>query len=104
MVGPERRGQLAGRSLQHVRRHQPPLEPHRAAVDQRRAINVGVAEANMMLIGEAFAALGFNTWTSTFCPFFNWQVLRRTAVGQQERLEAIAATTSPRAARQVHTS
>src|SRR5205823_4713988 len=63
-----------------------------AAVDQRRAINVGVAEANMMLIGEAFAALGFNTWTSTFCPFFNWQVLRRTAVGQQERLEAIAAS------------
>jgi len=45
----------------------------------------------MMLIGEAFAALGCNTWTSTFCPFFNWQVLRRIAVGQQERLEAISA-------------
>jgi transketolase N-terminal domain/subunit len=27
-------------------------------VDQRRALNAGVAEANMMLIGEAFAALG----------------------------------------------
>jgi transketolase len=67
------------------------LEAGIAAVDQRRALNVGVAEANMMLVGEAFAALGYNTWTSTFCPFFNWQVLRRTAVGQQERLEAIAA-------------
>jgi transketolase len=63
-----------------------------AAVDQRRALNVGVAEANMMLIGEAFAALGSNTWVSTFCPFFNWQVLRRIAVGQQERLEAIEAS------------
>src|SRR5665213_1591454 len=63
-----------------------------AAVDQRRALNVGVAEANMMLIGEAFAALGSNTWVSTFCPFFNWQVLRRIAVGQQERLEAMAAS------------
>ena len=65
------------------------LEAGIAAVDQRRALNVGVAEANMMLIGEAFAALGSNTWVSTFCPFFNWQVLRRIAVGQQERLEAI---------------
>ena len=45
----------------------------------------------MMLIGEAFAALGYNAWVSTFCPFFNWQVLRRIAVGQQERLEAIHA-------------
>jgi len=67
------------------------LEAGIAAVDQRRALNVGVAEANMMLIGEGFAALGYNTWTSTFCPFFNWQVLRRIAVGQQERLEAIEA-------------
>jgi transketolase len=65
------------------------LEAGVAAVDQRRALNVGVAEANMMLIGEAFAALGMNTWVSTFCPFFNWQVLRRIAVGQQERLEAM---------------
>jgi transketolase len=65
------------------------LEAGVAAVDQRRALNVGVAEANMMLIGEAFSALGYNTWVSTFCPFFNWQVLRRIAVGQQERLEAI---------------
>jgi transketolase C-terminal domain/subunit len=27
---------------------------------------------------------------STFCPFFDWKVLRRIAVGQQERLESIA--------------
>ena len=65
------------------------LEAGVAAVDQRRALNVGVAEANMMLIAEGFAALGNNVWCSTFCPFFNWQVLRRIAVGQQERLEAI---------------
>lgn len=67
------------------------LEAGVASVDQMRALNVGVAEANMMLIGEAFAALGNNVWVSTFCPFFNWQVLRRIAVGQQERLEAMAA-------------
>lgn len=65
------------------------LEAGVAAVDQQRALNAGVAEANMMLIGEAFAVLGSNVWVSTFCPFFNWQVLRRTAVGHQERLEAI---------------
>jgi transketolase len=70
------------------------LEAGVAAVDQQRALNVGVAEANMMLIGEAFAALGYNAWVSTFCPFFNWQVLRRIAVGQQERLEAIGADNS----------
>ena len=69
------------------------LEAGVAAVDQRRALNVGVAEANMMLIGEAFAALGNNVWVSTFCPFFNWQVLRRIAVGQQERLESIHSDT-----------
>jgi transketolase C-terminal domain/subunit len=62
-----------------------------AAVDQRRALNVGVAEANMMGLGEAFAALGHQTWISTFCPFFDWKVMRRIAVGQQERLEAMAA-------------
>ncbi len=65
------------------------LEAGVAAVDQRRALNVGVAEANMMLIGEAFAALGGNVWISTFPPFFDWKVLRRVAVGHQERLEAI---------------
>jgi transketolase len=66
------------------------LEGGVGSVDQRRALNVGVAEANMMLIGEAFAALGHNTWVSTFCPFFDWKVLRRIAVGHQERLESIA--------------
>jgi transketolase C-terminal domain/subunit len=30
-------------------------------------------------------------WISTFCPFFDWKVMRRIAVGQQERLEAMAA-------------
>ena len=67
------------------------LEAGVAAVDQNRALNVGVAEANMMLIGEAFAALGYNAWVSTFCPFFDWKVLRRIAVGYQERMEAIEA-------------
>jgi len=69
------------------------LEAGVAAVDQRRALNVGVAEANMMGIGEAFAALGHQTWISTFCPFFDWKVLRRIAVGQQERLETMASPT-----------
>ncbi|HEV2273659.1 MAG TPA: transketolase C-terminal domain-containing protein [Acidobacteriaceae bacterium] len=67
------------------------LESGIAYVDQKRALNVGVAEANMMLIGEAFAALGYNTWVSTFCPFFDWKVLRRIAVGYQERMEAMEA-------------
>ena len=67
------------------------LEAGVAAVDQRRAFNAGVAEANMMNIGEAFAALGYNTWISTFCPFWDWKVLRRIAVGHQERLEAMHA-------------
>jgi transketolase len=67
------------------------LEAGVGAVDQKRALNVGVAEANMMLIGEAFAALGCNTWISTFCPFFDWKVMRRVAVGHQERQEAMEA-------------
>jgi transketolase len=58
-------------------------------VDKRRSLNVGVAEANMMLIGEALSVLGSNVWVSTFCPFFDWKVLRRIAVGYQERLEII---------------
>jgi transketolase len=66
------------------------LEAGVAAVDQKRALNVGVAEANMMAIGEAFAALGYNAWISTFCPFYDWKVLRRIAVGHQERLESMA--------------
>jgi transketolase len=67
------------------------LEAGVATVDQRRALNVGVAEANMMGIGEAFAILGYQTWISTFCPFFDWKVMRRIAVGHQERMEAMAA-------------
>jgi transketolase len=67
------------------------LQPGVGAVDQMRALNTGVAEANMMNIGEAFAVLGHNVWVSTFCPFFNWQVLRRIAVGYQERLESMRA-------------
>jgi transketolase len=66
------------------------LEAGVAAVDQGRALNVGVAEANMLGIGEAFAIHGFNTWVSTFCPFFDWKVMRRIAVGHQERLDTIA--------------
>ncbi|MFD2098986.1 transketolase C-terminal domain-containing protein [Flagellimonas iocasae] len=58
-------------------------------VDKARAHNAGVAEANMMLIGEALGILGSNVWVSTFCPFFDWKVLRRIAVGHQERLEII---------------
>jgi len=58
-------------------------------VSRKRGLNAGVAEANMMNIAEGFAALGYNAWTSTFAPFFNWQVLRRIAVGYQERNEAI---------------
>jgi len=50
-----------------------------------------VAEANMLCIGEGYAIQGFNAWVSTFCPFFDWKVMRRVAVGHQERLEAIAA-------------
>jgi transketolase len=65
------------------------LEAGVGYVDVGRALNVGVAEANMMCIGEAFAAMGYNTWVSTFCPFFDWKVLRRIAIGYQERVEAI---------------
>ena len=66
------------------------LESGVGAVDQARGHNVGVAESNMMCIGEGYAALGYNAWVSTFCPFFDWKVLRRIAVGHQERNEAIA--------------
>lgn len=65
------------------------LEAGVSLVDSERALNVGIAEANMMDIGEAYAAMGCNVWVSTFCPFFDWKVLRRIAVGYQERLEAM---------------
>lgn len=58
-------------------------------VDKTRALNVGIAESNMMNIGEAFAAMGKNAWVSTFCPFFDWRVMRRIAVSYQERIEAM---------------
>ena len=66
------------------------LETGIGLVDTRRAHNTGVAEANMMCIGEAYAVMGYNTWVSTFCPFFNFNVLRRIAINQQERIETIA--------------
>ncbi|VBB39229.1 Transketolase, N-terminal subunit [uncultured Spirochaetota bacterium] len=61
-----------------------------AAVDMSRALNIGIAESNMMNFGEAYALLGKNVWVSTFCPFFDWRVLRRIAIGYQERAEAIS--------------
>lgn len=67
------------------------LEKGIGAVDENRGINIGIAESNMMCVGEAFAALGYNAWVSTFCPFFDWKVLRRIAVGAQERYEAMEA-------------
>ena len=67
------------------------LEAGIGFVDTGRALNVGIAEPNMMGIGEAYAAMGFNVWVSTFCPFFDWRVLRRIAIGYQERLEAMSA-------------
>jgi transketolase len=66
------------------------LEAGVAYVDRDRALNVGIAEANMMNIGEAYAVIGYNTWVSTFCPFFDWKVFRRIAVGYQERMRVIA--------------
>jgi transketolase len=67
------------------------LEAGVGYADQNKALNVGVAESNMCCIGESFAVLGYNTWVSTFCPFFDWRVLRRIAINYQERQEAIAA-------------
>jgi transketolase len=66
------------------------LEPGVSYVDVERALNVGIAESNMLSLSEAFAAMGYNTWASTFCPFFDWRMLRRISIGYQERLEAIA--------------
>ena len=43
----------------------------------------------MMNLGEAFAALGHNTWISTFCPFFDWKVLRRIASGSRSACSTI---------------
>ena len=65
------------------------LQPGMLQIDVSRAINVGIAESSMMSMAEAFAALGYNVWASTFCPFFDLRVLRRIAIGQQERFEAM---------------
>jgi transketolase C-terminal domain/subunit len=59
-------------------------------VDVDRGLNVGIAESNMMNIGEAYAVMGYNVWTSTFCPFWDWRVMRRIAISFQERKETIA--------------
>ena len=59
-------------------------------VDVDRGLDVGIAESNMMSVAEAFAAMGYNSWASTFCPFWDWRVLRRIAIGYQERIEAMA--------------
>lgn len=67
------------------------LEQGLSWADSRKALNVGVAESNMLCVGEAFAILGYNTWVSTFCPFFDWRVMRRIAIGYQERKEVINA-------------
>ncbi len=68
------------------------LEGGLAWTDSTKAFNVGVAESNMTNIGEALAVLGYNTWVSTFCPFFDWRVMRRIAIGYQERREVIVAS------------
>ena len=60
-------------------------------VDVDRGLDVGIAESNMMNVAEAFAAMGYNSWASTFCPFWDWRVMRRIAIGYQERMETIAA-------------
>jgi transketolase len=65
------------------------LEAGVSWADSAKALNVGVAESNMMCIGEAFAVLGYSAWVSTFCPFFDWRVMRRIAINWQERQEAI---------------
>jgi len=65
------------------------LEGGLSWADSTKAFNVGVAESNMMNAGEALAVLGYNTWVSTFCPFFDWRVMRRIAIGYQERSEVI---------------
>ncbi|MDP2790258.1 MAG: hypothetical protein Q8O15_00705, partial [Rectinemataceae bacterium] len=67
------------------------LEGGLSWADSTKAFNVGVAESNMMNVGEAMAVLGYNTWVSTFCPFFDWRVMRRIAIGYQERCEVIKA-------------
>ena len=61
-----------------------------AQVDKTRALNVGIAEAAMSCVAEAYAAEGCHVWNSTFAVFFDLRALRRIAVSYQERQEAIA--------------
>ncbi|MBQ2627491.1 MAG: transketolase [Eubacterium sp.] len=60
------------------------------ASNRPHAINVGIAECNMLCIAEAIASEGGNVFTSTFPPFFDERALRRIGVSFQERDEAIA--------------
>lgn len=66
------------------------LQPGMLKHAGNRGINVGIAESNMSGIAEAFAAKGYNVWHSTFGVFFDWRVLRRITVSQQERMESIS--------------
>lgn len=66
------------------------LQPGMLRYAENRGVNVGIAESNMSGIAEAFAARGYNVWHSTFGIFYDWRVLRRITVSQQEREEAIA--------------
>lgn len=54
-----------------------------------RALNTGIAESNMAGVAEAFAARGYNVWASTFGIFYDWRVIRRITVSQQERMEVM---------------
>lgn len=62
-----------------------------SVTNRAHAVNVGIAECNMMCVAEAFASEGANVFTSTFSPFFDQRALRRIAVSYQERQEAIDA-------------
>jgi len=65
------------------------LEEGVRSANIEQALNVGIAEANMMCIGEAFAIMGYNVWVSTIGLFFDWKVMRRIAIGYQERMETM---------------
>jgi transketolase len=60
-----------------------------ALTNRIHAINVGIAECNMMNMAEGLAVNGANVWVSTFGVFFNTVALRRICVSYQERMETI---------------
>jgi transketolase len=60
-----------------------------ARTNRLHALNVGIAECNMMCVAESLASCGASVWVSTFGPFFNWQAFRRIAISYQERGEAM---------------